>query len=283
VAWFASDIQCTYASATFFAPLLLFLVRGKKYFAWGCFAWAIMAGFRPADGGFVLPWMLYEAIGVTWSARLKGLVLAAAGFLLWWIPTAQRFGGTFLAPVTKSRGQAATLAKGVLAGHPSLYALTNCVRACTAMTLAWGILTPLVVIAIVWLWRHDGWVRSLAVWMTPGVAFFLLYYISDAVLFSFCVAPGFLVVGFLLARMGRKRLQTAIYSAAVACSLIFMYGARPVSSKTKLGAVVDAYFVSFSAWALQHQYGPTLKELIGACGQPGVLAAHSTRASHSGA
>ena len=262
VTWFAADIQCTYASMSFFAPLLLLLVKGKKYFALGCLAWAIMAGFRPADGCFVLPWILYEAIDASWPARLKGAVLAAVGGLLWWIPTAQRFGGTFLGPITRSKGQAAGLAKGILTGHASLYALANFVRGCTVITLAWGILTPLVVIGIVWLWRQGGWVRSMTVWMLPGTAFLLLYFVSDAVQYSYCVAPGLLVVGFFFVKIGNQKLQAAIYSAAVACTLIFMYGARPVSSKTKVGAVIDAYYVSFSAWALQHQYGPSLKELI---------------------
>jgi len=264
--WFASDVQCTYASMTLFAPLLLFLLKGKKNFVLGCFVWALMTGFRPSDGFFVFPWMLYEAIEVTWSTRLKGSLFAAAGFLLWWIPTAQRFGGTILSPITSSRGQAARVAKGVLTGHPSFYSLVNFLRGCTGMTLAWGILTPLVVIAILWLWR-DGWVRSVTVWMAPGIIFFLGYFVSDATYFSYCVAPGLIAVGFLLVKLGRQRLQAGIYSLAIVCSLLFMFGARPIAPKTKPGALVDAYFVSFSAWALRHQYGPTLLELMGACGQ----------------
>ncbi len=154
------------------------------------------------------------------------------------------------------------MAKGLLAGHPSFYSLVNFVRGCTGMTIAWGILTPFVVIGILWLWR-DGWVRSLTVWMAPGIAFFLLYYVSDATYFAYCVAPGLLVVGFFFVQLGRKRLQTVAYSLAVACSLLFMFGARPVAPKSTSRALVDAYFVSFSAWALRHQYGPTLQELMG--------------------
>ena len=270
LAWFASDIQCTYASMTFFAPLLLFLIRGKRSFVLGCFAWAVMTGFRPSDGFFVLPWMLYEAIDVTWSKRLKGSAFAAAGFLLWWIPTAQRFGGGILAPFTHSKGQAARVAKGVLAGHPSFYSLVNFVRGCTGMTIAWGILTPLVVIGIFWLWR-DRWVRSLTIWMAPGIGFFLLYYVSDATYFSYCVAPGLVVAGFFFAKLGRKRLQTVVYSMAVACSLLFMFGARPIAPRSPSRALVDAYFVSFSTWALRHQYGPTLQELMGDVEQAAVV------------
>lgn len=268
--WFAADIQCTYAAMIFFAPLLLFLIRGKKYFVWGCLAWALMTGFRPSDGFFVLPWMLYEAIDVTWSARVKGAALAAAGGLLWWIPTAQRFGGGILSPITSSRSQAAGVAKGVLTGHASLYSLVNFVRGCTGMTIAWGILTPLVAIAILWLWRNDAWVRSLTVWMTPGIAFFLLYYVSDATYFSYCVAPGLLAVGFFFVRLGRKKLQAGFYSVAIACSLLFMFGLRPIAPKSKSRALVDAYYVSFTAWALRHQYGPTLLELLGDCGRSAV-------------
>jgi hypothetical protein len=271
VTWFASDVQCTYASMTFFAPLLLFLVRGKKYFVWGCFVWALMTGFRPSDGFFVFPWMLYEAIEVSWSTRLKGAALAAFGGLLWWIPTAERFGGGILSPITKSRGQAAGVAKGVLTGHPTLYSLVNFIRGCTGMTLAWGILTPLVLIGIVWLFRDSLWVRSLIVWMAPGLAFFLFYFVSDATYFSYCVAPGLLVVGFFFLKLGRKGLQNAVYAAAVICTVVFMYGARPVASRSRAGALINAYYVSFSAWAIWNQYGPTLQELMSEADRHGTM------------
>ncbi len=80
LSWFASDIQCTYASMTFFAPVLLFLIKGKNKFVLGCFVWGIMTGFRPSDGCFVLPWMLYEALELTWSTRLKGATVGSGKF-----------------------------------------------------------------------------------------------------------------------------------------------------------------------------------------------------------
>ena len=46
---------------TFFAPLLLYVlvVRGSVRWAW--LVWAILAGFRPSDGVFLLPLMLYAS------------------------------------------------------------------------------------------------------------------------------------------------------------------------------------------------------------------------------
>jgi hypothetical protein len=55
IVWFSGDIHSSYAAMTFFAPLLILVLEADRRFVWGCVVWALMTGFRPSDGVFVLP------------------------------------------------------------------------------------------------------------------------------------------------------------------------------------------------------------------------------------
>lgn len=270
--WFVSDIHSTYAAMTFFAPLLFLLVEAENHFVLGCLAWSFMAGFRPSDGVFVVPWMLYHGMSQTWSTRIKGGVVAVAGVLLWWLPTAKRMGGGFFSPITASRSMASKVAHGPLTSHLSLLSLMNVIRGFSGMLIAWGILLPFLTIGAAILWRRHSAVKSSLIWMIPGISYFLLYYIADASYFSFCVAPGLLIVGFLLCDLA-KPLRSAVYSCAITASLLFMFLAHPIEPNSKPKALLDAYFMKYSVWSLKHQYGPTLSDLLGVCGQKDVLGA----------
>jgi hypothetical protein len=61
IVWFSGDIHSSYAAMTFFAPLLILVVDCEQSFIWGCIVWAVMTGFRPSDGVFVLPWMVLQS------------------------------------------------------------------------------------------------------------------------------------------------------------------------------------------------------------------------------
>ena len=270
--WFVADIHSTYAAMTFFAPLLFLLVETENHFVLGCLAWSFMAGFRPSDGVFVVPWMLYHGIRQTWGSRIKGGVVAAAGVLLWWLPTAQRMGGGFFSPITASKSMASSVAHGPLSSHPSLLSVMNVMRGFSAMLIAWGVLLPFLAIGAVILWHRHSAVKSSLIWMIPGISYFLLYYIADASYFSFCVAPGLLIVGFLLCELA-KPLRTAVYSCAITASLLFIFLAHPIEPNSKPKAFLDAYFIKYSVWSLKHQYGPTLSDLLGVCGQKDVFGA----------
>ncbi len=259
--WFAAEIHSTYAAMTFFAPLLLLVIGEKKQFTLGCLLWAIMVGLRPSDGIFVLPWLLWQGYEQRWRARLQGLVVGVAGVLTWWLPTAQRFGGSILSPLTASRSQASRLAQGVLVAPLSMHSATNLLRGVSGMVVAWGLLLPLVLWGGWRLWRQERRVRAGVVWMVPGLAYFLFYYMADATYFAFCVAPGLLLAGLVLCRMPRSR-QGMVTGAALLGSLVLLLAGRPVAPTHRSEAVLDAYFMKYTAWSLRHHYAPTLSDLV---------------------
>ena len=260
--WFSADIHSTYAAMTFFAPLLLLVMGERKQFTLGCCLWAVMAGLRPSDGMFVLPWLLLQGYKQRWTARLQGFVAAAVGLLIWWLPTAERFGGSILSPLTASRSQASRLAQGVLVTHLSMHSATNFLRGVSGMVMAWGLLLPLVLWGGWHLWRKEQRVRTSALWILPGLTYFLFYYMADATYFAFCVAPGLIIAGFVIREMPRLR-QMILSSAALLCSLLFLLAGRPIEPGHKSQAVADAYFMKYTVWSLQHQYAPTLTDLMG--------------------
>ncbi len=70
--WFAADVHSTYAAMSCFAPLLFLCFEEWKYFELGVLFWALMIGFRPSDGAFVLPWVLWQSLRYPRAARLRG-------------------------------------------------------------------------------------------------------------------------------------------------------------------------------------------------------------------
>jgi hypothetical protein len=150
--------------------------------------------------------------------------------------------------------------------------IDNVIRGFSGMLIAWGVLLPFLAIGAAILWRRHSAVKSSLIWMIPGFAYFLLYYIADASYFSFCVAPGLLIVGFLLRDLA-KPLRSAVYSCAITASLLFIFLAHPIEPNSKPKAFLDAYFMKYSVWSLKHQYAPTLSDLLGVCVQKDVLGA----------
>jgi hypothetical protein len=61
IVWFSGDIHSSYAAMTLFAPLLILVLECERRFLWGCVIWALMTGFRPSDGVFVLPWVAFHS------------------------------------------------------------------------------------------------------------------------------------------------------------------------------------------------------------------------------
>jgi len=268
--WFAADVQSTYAAMTFFVPLLMLVLGAKGRFVAGCLVWAVLAGFRPSDGVFLLPWMLWEARAHPWAVRIRGATMAALGMLVWWVPTAQRFGGGFLDPIKASRSQASGLAQGAMSHPLSAHSFNNMLRTGSAMVIAWGVMLPMVIAGAVSLSSRDRPGRSWLIAITPGIVFFLFYYMADATYLSFCVAPGLLIAGMLLKDWKEGR-RLGFYSLAIAASILFMMTARPIAPTTRPRALFDAYGAKYSLWSLRHQYAPRLAALLGQCGRSEVL------------
>jgi hypothetical protein len=262
IVWFSADIHSSYAAMTFFAPLLILVLASEQHFAWGCVIWAVMTGFRPSDGVFVLPWMILYAARFRWRHRVAGLLAAVVVVAAWWVPTAERIGGSLYLPLRDSHLQAHMVAQGFLTGHFGLHAIANAAHAAAGIIMTWGLLAPAVLLGI---WIRNATARSMIIFMAPGLAFFLLYYFSDGPYLAYMAAAGMLLAGNYL-QDRRPAIQRTIYAVAVCASLLFMVAARPAQgTPSKLRAVVDAYFVRYSVPSLKEQRDPRLAELLNDC------------------
>jgi hypothetical protein len=259
---------------TFFAPLLILVLEFDRReldrrevdrrFVWGCAVWALMTGFRPSDGVFVLPWMVFQSLRVPWKERLAGVFVAIAIVAAWWVPTVERYGGSLLLPLSSSQRQVHGLAQGILTGHFGVHALVNAVHAVAGIVMTWGLLTPAVCLGAA-AWTRNAIARSMMIFLAPGLAFFLLYYFSDGPYLAYLAAAGMVLAGVYLANRP-PATQRTVYAVAICASVLFMVSARPAHGKpSKLRAVVDAYFVRYSVPSLKEQRDPRLAKLLDAC------------------
>jgi hypothetical protein len=275
IVWFSADIHSTYAAMTFFAPLLILVLEVDvlevdRQWVWGCVVWALMTGFRPSDGVFVLPWMIFHALRFPWKQRLAGVSTAIAIVAAWWVPTAQRYGGSLLLPLSSSRQQVHGLAQGILTGHLGLHAAVNAGHAVAGIVMTWGLLAPAVYLGGI-AWKRSAIARSMTIFLAPGLAFFLLYYFSDGTYLAYIAAAGMVLAGVYLPSRP-PATQRTIYAVAILASMLFMILARPANgTPSKLRAVTDAYFVRYSVPSLKEQRDPRLARLLGACHDQSVM------------
>jgi hypothetical protein len=269
IVWFAGDIHSTYAAMTLLAPLLILVVECEQSFIWGCVLWAVMTGFRPSDGVFVLPWMVFQALRFPWKKRLIGIAVAMPLVAAWWIPTAELTHSNMAAPLRTSGMQVHRLAQGVLSGHVGIHALVNMFHAAAGVTMTWGLLTPFVCLGVA-AFARNAVVRSMTVFLAPGVAFLFLYFMADALYFAYAAAAGLVLAGVYLARWSPRQRQVC-YAVAIAASLVFMGCARTAEGKSsRIRAVADAYFLKYSVPSLKEKKNPRLASLLDACGDSSV-------------
>jgi hypothetical protein len=264
IVWFSGDIHSSYAAMTFFAPLLILVLEVDRRLVWGCVVWALLTGFRPSDGVFVLPWMVFHALRFPWKERLAGVLAAIAIVAAWWVPTARRYGGSLLLPLSSSQQQSHKLAQGILTGHLGVHAAVNTAHAVSGIIMTWGLLTPAVCLGAV-AWTRNATARSMAIFLAPGLAFFLLYYFSDGPYLAYLAAAGMVLAGVYLANRPPAAQQT-VYAVAICASMLFMILAHPSQGRpSKPRAVADAYFVRYSVPSLKEQKDPRLARLLDAC------------------
>lgn len=244
-------------------------MESEQRFVWGCVIWALMTGFRPSDGVFVLPWVMFCAVRFRWKERFGGIFAAVAVVAGWWVPTAKRYGGGLLSPLRSSHEQVHGLAQGVLTGHFGVHAAVNAVHAVAGVIMTWGLLTPAVCLGAA-AWMRSATARSMTIFTAPGLIFFLLYYFSDGTYLAYMAAAGMVLAGVYFANRP-PATQRAIYAVAACVSVLFMISARPADGgHSKLRAVADAYFVRYSVPSLKEQRDPRLAKLLGACNDNAV-------------
>ena len=111
----------------------------------------------------------------------------------------------------------------------------------------------------------------MTIFLAPGLAFFLLYYVSDGTYLAYIAAAGMVLAGVYLASRP-PATQRTIYAVAIMASMLFMILARPANgTPSKLRAVADAYLVRYSVPSLKGQRDPRLARLLGACHDQSVM------------
>lgn len=271
VVWFSGDVHSSYAAVTFFAPLLLLVVESERQFVLGSLVWALMTAFRASDGVFVLPWMIYRSRDCSRKQRFTAIGVAAPITAAWWTLTIERYrSGGPLSPLRYSGVQAKRLAQGVLTGNFGIHALVNAFHALSGMIVTWGLLLPAVCLGAAACARNAR-SRSMVIFLAPGLAFFLLYYVSDAPYFAYTAAAGMILAGEYLARRPTKAARATLLFA-ICASLVFMLAARTVATNgSRARAVADAYFLKYSVPSLKEHKDPRLAALLGACKDADVL------------
>ncbi len=258
VVWFAAEIHSTYASMTFFGPLLFYVLLVRRRLIWGWLIFALLTGFRPSDGVFLLPLMFYVSAKRPWRERLTGLAGASIVCALWYIPTVLHFGG-LLAPLSAATRQVGQLPSGLLVHGFTAKGLNNLLHFLLGAVNAWNILGPFVVWGL--LFRHP-YRRVAALWIIPASLFFALYFVSDSMYLAFLVAPGLILAGFGLQCLNSHRLRSWVALASLIWASVHMLILRPIPARNLPEAVLDSYSLEYTAWGLEHQYAKRLANTV---------------------
>jgi hypothetical protein len=94
---------------------------------------------------------------------------------------------------------------------------------------------------------------DLAVYVFPGLLFYVLYFFSDPSYFSYILAPVVVLAGLGLQRF-RPALAHAIVAVAILLSIAQMTLLHPIRYKNASEAALDAYVLEYSGWGLKHEY-----------------------------
>jgi hypothetical protein len=257
VAWFVAEVHSSYASVTFFAPLLLYVVWFMESGWIVGVVWGVMAGFRPSDGVFVLPFIAWMLIRKPKQIPFF-LATAVPIFTLWYFPTVQHFGGGILSPLHAAAGQVERQANGIFASDSPLRKIGNLVHVGTAAFDGWNLLA---VAMLLGMFACEKRSKDLVVYMLPGLLFYILYFFSDPSYFSFLLAPGVILAGYGLSRF-RPATAYAITAIAITISIVQMALLRPIGYKNEAEATLDAYVLEYSGWGLRHEYFLLLHEAV---------------------
>jgi hypothetical protein len=249
--WFAGDIQSSYASQILFPPLLvlLFLSYRDSRTAWRLLAcglcFALGSGLRPSDGAFLTPLFLFLTFQLVPGWRPRALLIATASVLClaWYIPT----------QIASRAAHPPGLNAVLDMAHPT----SVFVAGVGARSIANSIRVVLPLLAAFWMLfpglsfnRSRFQNRMLAIWIMPGLLFFLLVYMADAVYLTYLTAAAILLVA--LSRQQLPALSMLMLCAAFNISLFLC--ARPLRGHGRVDQALDFYVVKYCNYGIKHQW-----------------------------
>jgi 4-amino-4-deoxy-L-arabinose transferase-like glycosyltransferase len=257
--WFSGEVHSTHTSQVLF-PVAVFCTllhyeQDKQNWKL-CLAgilFAAGAGFRPSDGVFLLPMILYYAVfRLTRRNAAIFLALIFSLCLCWVIPT-------FLAYSHLPGGIRGALSytqdiatQKSIATKVNAESMANIARYFLPILVAFWPVLAAAVLNVRRNW-NDWRIRMLVLWIVPGSLFFTLSYISDAPYLNFLSAA------ILLLAVGAPRMMavTALWNA------ILFLGFTPIPSRRLPVNIWNCYIGPFTRYGVQHQWFPNLSTLQG--------------------
>lgn len=225
---------------TFFAPALLYTVLFADNWILSGVLWGLMCGYRPSDGVFVLPFLLW----VLWrqNDRFRAAFLCAVGAvpvaLVWFIPTYLHFHSAS----GQAHEQVASLQNGIFSNAPVMRKLANVVHILCGSLNAWNVLVAFIVLGAA---KASSRGNELILYLLPGFLFWTCYYYSDPTYLSYLIAPGILLAAISLKDV-RPKFAQAIVCAAIVISVSQMTFLKPVAPTGILRVTLNCYILDFS-------------------------------------
>lgn len=252
--WLASVVHSSYGTQILFAPLtvLLFLKYREKrtnLLLIACaFSFAIGAGLRPSDGGFMVPMFLY----LTWtcvegfSRKLQLLAVALVVCLGWYIPTQIASHATQVGSMGHQVGFAREVSP-LLTGI-NLRSLANTLRVVLPLLTAFWMLIP----AIFSDFSFRAYTLFL-LWIIPGLCFMLLMFMADPVYLTYL--SGAII---LMAALAKRRIAIPSLAACALLNLVMFFGATPIRGDGHLAQALNFYLIKYSNYGVRHQWASTI-------------------------
>ena len=248
--WFAGDVQSTYASQAFFPPLLIFsfLLLKEKQTSKRRFICALIyacgAGFRPSDGFFLIPLLLYLTYSSSpqWKIRIEILVMTGLLCLLWFIPNQLALHANN-SLVHSQLSKLITLASVLYLGI-TVESLANMARVLVPLAIAFW--------PLIFLFRFiskKNW-QLIILWSMPGLLFLFFLYMSDATYIVF--SSGAFILAASLSQ--NVRLAKIVLSACAIWNLGFYFVAKPILSMNPLALAFNYYGVKYTYFGIAHEW-----------------------------
>ena len=264
--WFIGGIHSTYASQLLF-PILVFLflqLHSRQprlvYLLGASMAYAVGAGFRPTDGFFLgFMFLFYLVRHTPLRQALLSFVAAAALCLVWLIPTMEAFVAQWGAKTTLAYSIKLGAAVSPLFHGVTFRSMASVARFIVPLTVAFWPLLGSVFRTVAKL--QDESVKLLWIWITPGAAFMLLFYMSHAPYLTYLTAA---VVLLALKQLdsATPRLRTFLLASCLLSNVIFFWFFIPIRSKSLAVNVLSVYAGKYTRFAIQNQWQPDLSELV---------------------
>lgn len=264
--WFAGGIHSTYASQLLFPVLLFFLLQLHSrrprlvYLIAAAASYAIGAGFRPTDGLFVGFMFLYYLIRrAPLRQALLSFAVATLLCLVWLVPTLDGFAvqwgaSSAVAYSGKITAEVSPLFRGI-----TYRSLANVTRFLVPLALAFCPLLPSIFRTLAKL-RNES-VKLMWIWIVPGSAFMVLFYMADAPYLTFMTAAVLLLAMKQLDSVP-PRLGTLLLASCLVFNMAFFWSFVPIRSKSLAVNVLNVYAGKYTRFALRNQWQPNLSDLV---------------------